>query len=240
MRAMRASQFLGYDDLVSVDIAKPSASEGRLLVRMIGAGVTPLDHTILSGKFPPASAPLVLGNEGAGEIEEAGDPDFPKGSKVMFTGAYGVFENGTYSEYLAVRKRDLCFLPTNVSAIEAAGLPVAYGTAYLALRAAGFEPGKTVLAPAIGGSVGNAVTQVARALGAKHAISSTLRHEKVAQAAEYGFSEVIDLTEESLSAGVRRIAGASGADIRLSPGPSYWNRRPRPYGILWRVGPLVE
>jgi NADPH2:quinone reductase len=35
----------------------------------------------------------------------------------------------------------------------------------VALTRAGFRAGKTVLAPAIGGSVGNAVTQLARALG---------------------------------------------------------------------------
>jgi NADPH:quinone reductase len=50
---------------------------------------------------------------------------------------------------------------------------VAYLTACLSLTLAGFKPGKTVLAPAIGGSVGNAVTQLARAMGASHAISST-------------------------------------------------------------------
>jgi len=149
---------------------------------MIGAGVTPLDHAILSGSYPPANAPLILGNEGAGEIVAGGDADFPQGSHVIFTGPYGVLENGTYCEFVSVRKQNLCLVPENILPVEAAGLPAAYATAYLALRAAGFEAGKTVLAPAIGGSVGNAVTQVARALGAKHAISSTTSHEKAGQA----------------------------------------------------------
>jgi len=36
---------------------------------MTAAGVTPLDHTILSGTFPHhLKAPLVLGNEGAGVV----------------------------------------------------------------------------------------------------------------------------------------------------------------------------
>src|SRR5260370_20003463 len=56
-----------------------------------------------------------------------------------------------------------CALPI----LSAAGIPVAYLTAQMALDLAGFQAGKTVLAPAIGGSVGNAVTQLARALGAK-------------------------------------------------------------------------
>ena len=41
---------------------------------------------------------------------------------------------------------------------------MAYLTAHMALSLAGFQEGKTVLAPAIGGSVGNAVTQLARPL----------------------------------------------------------------------------
>jgi NADPH:quinone reductase-like Zn-dependent oxidoreductase len=35
--------------------------------------LAPLDHTILSGGHPRAKAPLVLGNEGAGVVEDAGD-----------------------------------------------------------------------------------------------------------------------------------------------------------------------
>src|SRR5712672_920252 len=171
MRAMRAEGFSGYKDWKLVDLPRPAVSDGKVLLRMTAAGVTPLDHTILSGHFPRAKAPLVLGNEGAGVVEEGGGTDFPAGSRVMFFGTYGAFEDGTYSEWVAVRKKDLCLIPDNVDDVSAAGIPVAYLTAQVALTLAGFRAGKTVLAPAIGGSIGNAVTQLARALGAKHAIS---------------------------------------------------------------------
>src|SRR5262249_4500049 len=177
MRAMRAEGFGGYQDLKLTDIPSPSLSDGRVLVRMTAAGVTPLDYTILSGNFPMAKAPLVLGNEGAGVVEGSGADQFPDGSRVMFTGPYGVVENGAFSEWVAVKTEHLCLIPENIDD-AAAGLPVAYLTAFLALRAAGFQPGKSVLAPAIGGSVGNAVTQLARALGARHAISTTTSHAK--------------------------------------------------------------
>jgi NADPH2:quinone reductase len=180
---------------------------------MAAAGVTPLDHTILSGQFHHSKAPLVLGNEGAGVVEEGGGTDFPVGSRVMFFGPYGVFENGTYSEWVAVRKEDLCLIPENVDDVRAAGIPVAYLTAQVALTRAGFRTGKTVLAPAIGGSIGNAVTQMARALGAKHAMSSTTNHAKAEQAKALGFNEVIDTSQEKLGDGVRRITDGYGADI---------------------------
>src|ERR1700682_3591651 len=86
MRAMRAEGFSGYKDLKLVDIPKPAASDGRVLVKITAAGVTPLEHTILSGGYARAKAPLVLGGEGAGVVEEGGGTAFPAGSRVMFTG----------------------------------------------------------------------------------------------------------------------------------------------------------
>src|SRR5437879_3333229 len=204
MRAMRAEGFSGYKDLKLVDIPKPAVSDGRVLVRITAAGVTPLEHTILSGEYPRAKAPLVLGGEGAGVVEEGagvveegGGTAFPLGSRVMFTGPYGVSENGAYSEWLAVRKENLCLIPDNIEDVSAAGVPVAYLTAQMTLSFAGFAKGMTVLSPAIGGSVGNAATQIAKAQ----------------QARSLGFDEVIDLSVEKLRDGVRRITEGYGADI---------------------------
>jgi NADPH2:quinone reductase len=210
---MRAEGFSGYKDLKLVDIPRPKASDQRVSVRITAAGVTPLDHTILSGGFPRAKAPLVLGGEGAGVVEGPGGSEFPVGSRVMFTGAYGVSEDGAYSEWLAVRRENLCLIPDNIDDVSAAGLPVAYLTAQMTLNLAGFQSGNTVLSPAIGGSVGNAVTQLARAKGAKYAISTTTSHAKAEQAAALGFNEVIDLSVEKLGDGVRRITAGYGADI---------------------------
>src|SRR5580692_4980948 len=213
MQAMRAEQFCGYEGLKLVNIPIPVVTEGKVLVRITAAGVTPLDYTILSGKFHGSKPPLVLGNEGAGVVEMGGGTDFPAGSRVMFFGAYGAFEDGTYSEWVAVRKEDLCLIPDNVDDVSAAGIPVAYLTAQVALTRACFRGGKTVLSPAIGGSVGNAVTQLARASGAKHAMSSTTNHAKAGQAKALGFNEVIDTSLERLADGVRRITDGYGADI---------------------------
>jgi NADPH2:quinone reductase len=213
MRAMRAVTFNSYEALRLVEIPKPTISDGRVLVRITAVGVNPLDYTILSGEYSRAKAPLVLGNEGTGVLTDRGGTDFSVGSRVMFTGPYGVSEDGTYSEWVAVRKQDLCLIPDNVDDVTAASIPVAYLTAQMTLTLAGFEAGKTVLAPAIGGAVGNAVTQLARVLGAKYAISSTTNHAKAEQAKTLGFNEVIDTSSEDLADGVRRITNGYGADI---------------------------
>ena len=131
MRAMSATGFTGYGDLKLVDLPKPEVADGKVLVRVTAAGVTPLDHTILSGHYPVAKVPLVLGNEGAGTVEDGGGTAFPAGSRVMFTGPYGVAENGTYSEWLAVRREHLCLIPDGVDDVTAAGVPVAYLTAQI-------------------------------------------------------------------------------------------------------------
>src|SRR5579871_5753234 len=105
MRAMRAEQFSGYEGLKLVDLPKPAVTDEKVLVRITAAGVTPLDYTILSGKFHGSKPPLVLGNEGAGVVETGGGTDFPAGSRVMFFGAYGAFEDGTYSEWVGCSGR---------------------------------------------------------------------------------------------------------------------------------------
>ena len=213
MRAMRAERFSGYQDLKLVEIPKPAVSNGRVLVRLTAAGVTPLDHTILSGAHPRAKAPLVLGNEGAGVIEDAGDSGIAAGSRVMFTGPYGVRENGAWQEWLLVRPEHLALVPDAIDDVAAASLPVAYLTAQVTLTLAGFKPGMTVLAPGIGGSVGNATYQLARAHGAGKVISTAGSAAKAAKARELGFEDVIDLSAEGLAEGVRQITAGKGVDI---------------------------
>jgi NADPH2:quinone reductase len=212
MRVIEAETFSGYVGLRQIESPKPQPAKGRVLVRVRAAGVTPLEYTLLSGGHPRAKAPLVLGNEGVGVIEDAGDSGFEVGSRVMFTGPYGVAENGTWQEWLLVRPEHLA-LADAIGDVVAASIPVAYLTAQISLTDAGFKPGMTVLAPGIGGSVGNATYQLARAQGAGKVTSTAGSAAKAARARELGFENVIDLTEEGLADGVRRITAGKGVDI---------------------------
>src|ERR1700737_4498967 len=213
MRAIEAETFSGYGELRQGELPKRKSARDRVLVRVTAAGVTPLDHTILSGAHPRAKAPLVLGNEGAGVIEDAGDSGLAVGSRVMFTGPYGARENGAWQEWLLARPEDLALVPGAIDDVVAASLPVAYLTAQITLTLAGFKPGMTVLAPAIGGSVGNATYQLARAQGAGKVISTAGSAGKAAKARELGFEDVVDLTAEGLADGARRITAGKGVDI---------------------------
>jgi NADPH:quinone reductase len=213
MRAMQAETFSGYGGLRQIELPKPQSAKDRVLVRVTAAGVTPLDHTILSGGHPRAKAPLVLGNEGGGVIEDAGGSGLEVGSRVMFTGPYGVRENGAWQEWLLARPEDLALVPDAIEDVVAASLPVAYLTGQITLTLAGFKSAMTVLAPGIGGSVGNATYQLARAQGAGRVISTAGGVAKAARARQLGFDDVIDLATEGLADGVRRITAGRGVDI---------------------------
>jgi len=99
---MRAEGFRGYQDLKLADIPKPRVSDGRVLVKITASGVTPLEHTILSGGYPRAKAPLVLGSEGAGVVEDANGAEFSAGAPQIDHRRYrSHLEARQYKEFLA-------------------------------------------------------------------------------------------------------------------------------------------
>jgi NADPH2:quinone reductase len=120
---------------------------------------------------------------------------------------------GSWAEYIAADAVDLARIPDSVSDGAAAQAVVAYPTAYGALREAGFSAGRTVLVTGIGGSVGNAAYQLARALGAKRVITTAGSTTKANTAEAAGFDNIIDLSREAMFEGVMRLNGGEGVDI---------------------------
>lgn len=190
----------------------PRPTGDRLLVRVAAAGVNVVDHSILHGRMPMVTAPLILGNEGSGVVEQ-GDADFPAGTRVVFGGPFGVLEAGAYAEFVAVPKSMLYRLPDNIDLIEAAGLPVAYISAWIALEMAGFEPGQVVFSPGVFGGIGNATLQLARARDAALVLSSTSTSGKAERAREAGFEHVIDMQKRSLVEAIRELTDGRGVDV---------------------------
>src|ERR1700756_5946653 len=129
MLAIEANTFSGYGGLRQIELVKPKPAKDRVLVRVTAGGVPPPEYTVLSGGHPRAKAPLVLGNEGAGVVEDGGDSGFAVGSRVMFTGPYGVDENGAWQEWLLVRPEHLALVPDAIDDVMAASLPGAFLTA---------------------------------------------------------------------------------------------------------------
>ena len=134
---------------------------------------------------------------------------------LFFAGPGGVAQDGTFAEMTSVPSRNLAPLPGEIPDEIAGGLPVAYLSAFLALRQAGFREGQSVLAPGVGGSVGNATLKVARALGASQLVSTAGSSAKeAAAAADGGLRQVgiVNLQRENLADGLARLA-PRGVDI---------------------------
>jgi NADPH2:quinone reductase len=219
MRAIQAAERGGYEALRPVDIPQPQRQAGHALVRVTSAGVTPLDRTVLAGLHPRAKkSPLVPGNEGAGVVMEDPSGRFSAGERVLFfAGAGGVTQDGTFAEITSVPSGNLAALPSEIPDDIAGGLPVAYLSAFLALRQAGFREGQSVVAPGVGGSVGNATLKVARAFGASQLVSTAGSSAKESAAAADGGLrqvEIVNLQRESLADGLARLA-PGGVDVAI-------------------------
>ncbi len=208
MRAVRA--IAGEDTPRLVEAPVPQPANGDVLVNVTAAGVTPLEYSILSGLVPFAQLPLILGSEGSGRVAHDPSGRWSEGDRVLFfAGPGGLARDGTYAEYALIPAGNLAAIPETVDDVTAATLPVAYLTAALALQRARFSEGQSVLAPGIGGSVGNATIQLALSLGASKAISTAGNTTKAVHArglAALSGAEVIDLEHEPLRDGLKRVA----------------------------------
>lgn len=226
MKAARAYPITEHTTDVRIEqVDRPRPRDGEVLVQVTAAGVTPLDHSVATGRPPAAGGPeemgrlpLTLGVEGAGLV--AADPGgrWPVGTRVMFfAGTGGVTADGTMAEYTVVPARNLAVIPVNVCDEVAAAVPIAYLTGLLALQAGGFLPGRRVFAPGAGGSVGNATVQLARALGAAAVAGgagSTEKAQTVRAAPWAAGIEVVDLERDGLPGGLSD-AFEAGIDVAV-------------------------
>ena len=66
MKAIQIVPAGGYDSLTLAEVPEPATAAGEALVRVTAAGVTPFDHSVLTGKRPVA-------NNGGGREDDAVD-----------------------------------------------------------------------------------------------------------------------------------------------------------------------
>ena len=78
---MKAIVFTGVKNVEFQQREKPIAPEGWALIRVSHAGICGSDLTIFLGAHPRAKAPLIMGHEFSGYLEQD-IPDMPKGTLV--------------------------------------------------------------------------------------------------------------------------------------------------------------
>ncbi|WBB60935.1 SDR family NAD(P)-dependent oxidoreductase [Streptomyces sp. WMMC500] len=144
---------------------------GQVRVQLHAIGLNFRDTLIALGMYP-GDAPL--GSEGAGVVTGVADDvtDFAVGDRVM-----GVMIDGAGS-HAVTDHRLLATVPEQWGFTQAAGIPVAFLTAYYALKDLGrLQSGESLLLHAATGGVGSAALQLARHWGADvYATASPGKH----------------------------------------------------------------
>lgn len=173
MRAIAIKEYGGPEVMDFVDVADPKVGPDSVLVRVVAAGVNPVDSKIRQGGLDPAFDsyfPLVPGWDVAGIVEQIGPAvsEFAVGDEVVGYVRKDHIQYGTYAELVSCPVRTLARRPTAVGYEAAAALPLAGLTAYQALaKALHVSEGDTVLVHAAAGGVGSLAVQLARLFGAR-------------------------------------------------------------------------
>jgi NADPH2:quinone reductase len=134
----------------------------------------------------------------------------------------GLVGRGAWAQLAAVPTETLCELPSEVSDVQAATLPVAGLTALKALDVAGCVLGRRVLVTGASGGVGRFAVQLARLAGA-HVSAVSASAERARGLRELGADEVLNSLEpagEEFDAIVEAVGGETlGAALqRVAPG----------------------
>jgi NADPH:quinone reductase-like Zn-dependent oxidoreductase len=214
MRAVRFDRHGDYGELKLVTLERPEPSPGELLIRIVVAAVNPVDSTVRAGRFNGAKPPpMIPGQEAAGVVAGGGTRDCPDGTRVLIRGGFGTVRDGTWAELVVARPEQVLLAPEGLDDAAVAASGSGFLAAALALDRASFVTGKSVLALGVGGAVGNAVYQLARARGAAFVAGTAGSKAKADLALSAGFTHVIDLSSESVQEGVARLNGDRGVDI---------------------------
>ena len=183
--------------LVDIDLPRPVAEGGDILVEVKAVSVNPVDYKIRSSTPPADGDWKVLGWDAAGIVQEVG-PDvtqFAVGDEVYYAGS--LIRPGTNAEFHLVDARIVGRKPASLDWAEAAALPLTTLTAWEAmfdrLDVTKPVPGAAAILIIGGaGGVGSIAIQIARQRTDLIVISTASRPETQEWAKGLGAHHVID------------------------------------------------
>lgn len=199
MRALQIQQ----QQLVEVtDYPLPTPQPHEVLLKVVFAGVNRADLFQVQGKYPPPEGASPLpGLEVSGEIVAIGR----EASGMMHAGltvgdsVCALLEGGGYAEYVAVPATQLLPIPKNWSLAEAAALPEALITAWLALvETAALQPHERVLIHGGASGIGSMAIPLAKWRGAT-VIATAGTAAKAAFCLQRGADEAISYREQDFA-----------------------------------------
>ncbi|BDZ45645.1 NADP-dependent oxidoreductase [Naasia aerilata] len=198
MRAVTADHAGSPDTLVPATVAAPVRIGSEVLVRVVAAGVNPVDAKTRAGRGVAKAAtwPLVPGFDFSGVVVEAPYAAFgPSPGDEVFGMTAFPRTTGSYAEYVSVPALNVTRKPSVLSHQEAAAVPLAALTAWGAVvELAKAHEGQRVLIHAGAGGVGHFAVQFAAYFGAE--VTTTASPRNAAWLTSLGASRVLDYTAE--------------------------------------------
>ena len=234
MKAVVVHEYGGPEVLKYEEVPRPEPKEDQILVRVIAAGVNPVDAMIRSGmfaKYEKDVLPIIPGADIAGVVEKVGSKITKfKAGDPMF--AYVSLKGGGgYAEYALGAERDTAAKPKSLSYVEAAAVPIVALAAWQALiDAARLGAGQTVLIHGGSGGVGSFAIQIAKACGAKVIATASTANQELLK--ELGADVAIDYTKqkfEDVAKDVDVVLDSVGRDTLA-----------RSYGVVKKGGVIVS
>ncbi|KAN0059773.1 NADPH:quinone reductase [Thecaphora frezii] len=189
-------------------IPKPKLNPTQVLVRNEWAGVNMIDTYHYGGLYK-IPVPCVIGQEGAGVVQEVGEmvQRLSKGDRVVTLGM------GAYAQHVAVDADKPIKLPDGIDTKTAAAAYLQGLTALTMVREAyAVQKGDYILITAAAGGVGLMLCQMAAALGA-HVIGTVSTPAKAELAKANGAEHALLYHKDNLDdlvAQVDRITGGKG------------------------------
>jgi NADPH:quinone reductase-like Zn-dependent oxidoreductase len=213
VKAVVIEEYGGPEVLRLRDVPEPTLLPAQVLVEVRAAGVNrgDLQRREAPGDEGPA-LPLMIGWEVAGVVRATGEliQNVRPGDRVV-----AILTSGGYAELATPVGMATLPIPDSLSFEEAAGIPVAYLTAWFALmRRAALRGGETALIQAAGAGVGTAGVQIARLRGAR-VIATAGSDEKLARIRALGANETINYRTTDFAQAVRQFTGGRGVDVVL-------------------------
>ena len=234
MKAIVIHEYGGPEVLKYEDIPQPEPKDDQLLIRVIAAGVNPVDGMVRSGMFSKEgdrAFPIILGGDVAGIIEKVGSKvtKFKVGDPVF---AYvSLNDSGGYAQYALVTEREAALKPKSLMYVEAAAVPIVALTAWQALiDTAKLSVGQTILIHGGSGGVGSFAIQIAKARGAKVVATASTANQSLLK--QLGADVAIDYTKqkfEDVAKDVDVVLDSIGRDTLA-----------RSYGVVKKGGIIVS
>lgn len=207
MRAIAVSEYGATPALM--DLPRPEPGPGEILVKMIAAGLNPLDWKIADGMLKDSvdvPFPLILGQDGAGVVEAVGEGVTRLRHGEQVYGDFAAVERGlgAFAEYALARDDGpVTRMPEGMIYTQAAAVPTASSAALAMVEEARVDAGQTVLVVGATGGVGQGVVQLAAREGAR--VVATARADMAGTMRRLGADETVDHSLGDLNAQVLAV-----------------------------------